>query len=760
MRRALVLAVLLVPLASPAQATAASDRELVERALAWLAEAPDGPRPPYYVEASAQAGVDPKRWPAPGADVFSRLAAYDSPDGPFYSYTRVAHAAGTAGYDPRDVNGVDFVALVREGFDGTQFGSPAYINDDMWAILALRAAGVPTTDPQIRSAVLVIKTRQLPDGGWSHSIAATRGVTDITGFALAALKAAGVEMSAYASAGTFLDRTYDEASGGHEGGTGIAANCQSTVWALHGYAALGVPERPESLEFLRSLARASGGLARRPSHTAADAFCTAEAIPVLAGARSPFPSFQEASVRASDARAGEPTALGVEPPFTSLTLRWHDERLSGTNLTFPAGGVYAYDWLAEGHGIRARGSATLSVASARPLVGALPASVVVHRPGALVLDLANASDADGAVVAAEVDWGDGNVTSTTRHAYARPGTYDVRVRVRDDAGEWSLPAALRAIVPNRPPEIVAPARVVGDRIAGASFEVRARDPDGDPVVGAGPVVARSEVLGERVVPVVVSDAFGAQAQANVTVEFVNLPPEVRVRAPVDAIAGEVIEIVAEASDPDGPPPSLAWSRGPRAAFEEGEHAVEVVATDADGARTSTRITFLVRAPGEGATRAPEPVIRALDASLEDGRLAVTFDADGYATVLWASDAGDGERRNAQSPLALDLAGASWASVTLEVAGGGAKLARTLRIQTPDEGAPAGTLDVPFAPAPEPVVVHAQPEATPQPPPQPDPAELVQAGSVTSGPPRATPWAAPWLALAAAWLLARRGTRAR
>lgn len=752
-RAALALVALLL-----APATGAATTDPAERGIRYLESHLGDTYAPNVVEAATAAGHDAKRWPSRDASAFALLTLYgEDATAQYYSSLRIAYAAGTAGYDPRDVNGIDHVERIRAGFTGAQFGSATYVNDDIWAILALRAAGVPASDPQVRDAVAVVLAAQRLDGGWSYLTADVSGWTDVTGMALAALRSAGVDMGQLGDARSFLDATR-RANGGHADKPGTSsANCQSTAWAIHGYAALGDPVQDSALAFLRGLQRADGGFSVTPSVTASNAFCTSEAVVALAGARHPLGGYLAPTIRSPDARAGEPATLRVDPPFASLDVSWRDARVAGgRNFTASAGGTYTYDYLAEGPGIRARGSGLVLVKNALPLVGTFPPSIVVHRPGELVLDLANASDPDGTIVAFEIDWGDGNLTNGTRHAYARPGEFAVSVRAQDDAGEWSAPTGFRAIVPNRPPAIAPlPARILGDRVLGASFTVHASDPDGDGIEGTGPRTVRPAALGAHLVPLVVRDAFGAEAHANVTVEIVNLPPRVSLRAPDDPVAGETVELVAEASDPDGPAPTLAWSAGPRARFDTGEHTVEVVATDADGATTSTNVTFRVRESDERASDAPQPAIRALDAVLQDGLLTVTFDVDGYATVLWASDAGDGERRHAQSPLAIDLAGATWASVSLEAQSGASKVERILRLrddakeasETTDAILPASTI--------EDVVV--QPSAPPAAPAPDEP--LAPAAIVSEEPTRPTPTPGVWLLVAAA-LLATLGRRAR
>lgn len=71
-----------------------------------------------------------------------------------------------------------------------------------------------------------------------------------------------------------------------------------------------------------------------------------------------------------------------------------------------------------------------------------PPVVSIHAPAAAVAGTpltlrASATDADGAIVSYRWDFGDGSPESdeaAPNHTYARPGAYDVRLVVRDDAG--------------------------------------------------------------------------------------------------------------------------------------------------------------------------------------------------------------------------------------------------------------------------------------------------------------------------------------
>ena len=92
-----------------------------------------------------------------------------------------------------DTTRSNLVARVAELFDGTQIGEPGLLNDDIFGVLALHQAGAP---PELlRKIVDYLRTKQLPDGGWSWN--ASPGApadTDMTGSVVAAFCAAGVSV--------------------------------------------------------------------------------------------------------------------------------------------------------------------------------------------------------------------------------------------------------------------------------------------------------------------------------------------------------------------------------------------------------------------------------------------------------------------------------------------------------------------------------------------------------------------------------------
>ncbi|HVM45966.1 MAG TPA: PKD domain-containing protein [Candidatus Thermoplasmatota archaeon] len=774
--RALV-PVLLVALllAHPALGSVPEEPTPAERALAFVAskQRSDGRwdlyTQGYVAEAAASAGRDPAAWPSAERSAFDALRPEacahlalpaERDDCVYKSVLRIVHAAGASGHDPRALHGLDGVERVRAGFVGGQFGQPMYINDDIWAVLALRAAGVPASDAMVRAAVDVIWKARGQDGGWGDRAVAPTTSVDMTGMALAALAAAGEDVRGDAAARAFVLRHW-HASGGFRSIANGGPNCQSTVWAIHALDVLGATTNASALEFLLGLQRDDGGFAISASSGASDLFCTVEAAVVVAGERYPLPSYAKVAAPRVQAHAKEPVALAVGG-FSRATWTFADATLEGAQVSrvFDAAGSHPYRLVAETATTRGRASGVVDVLSARPQLGTFPANVTTFRNTPVTLDLAAAHDPDGAIARFEVDWGDGAWTNGTdrrpAHAYALPGVWNATVRALDDAGVWSHPARFSVLVENRAPVLAPlPARLVADRVHGVALHVNASDPDGDALTGTGTRTLRFEALGEHVHEVVVADPYGGEARANVTIEVVNLPPVVRILPPVDAVEDEPFELRAEASDPDGPAPALAWSLGPLARLPAGEHTARVTATDADGARANATLTFLVRprdAPAASAPSEPAAEIRAFEAALAHGELTVRFDAVGLAIVRWRSDAGDGERAGAQSPLVVPLPRAAWAVVALDVAQGGSTASRQSPLLVPPQEERAALPP----PEPEPVVVRPAEEPRAAEPTPLAPVDLIPQGS--PGARRETPL--PWALALAALALATRGRRAR
>lgn len=196
------LALLLVPAATAAAAYPLSPAApQVQNALGYLqamqlgdGSIGDDSVTAWVVMGIAATGQDPNNWAARGSgatplDYLERVTPrlQSATD-----WERQLLAVTAAGRDPTVFGGVDLVAKVRGFFDGSQFGDPALLNDDVFAILALRSAGAPVEDPQIQAAGNYVASHQNADGGWSYQVG---GVSDVDDTAAALMALARVTVA-------------------------------------------------------------------------------------------------------------------------------------------------------------------------------------------------------------------------------------------------------------------------------------------------------------------------------------------------------------------------------------------------------------------------------------------------------------------------------------------------------------------------------------------------------------------------------------
>jgi hypothetical protein len=172
--------------------------------------------------------------------------------------------------DP-DATKSNLVARVAELFDGTQIGEPGLLNDDIFGVLALHQAGAP---PQLlREIVDYLRTRQLPNGGWSwNASAGAPADTDMTGSVVAAFCAAGVgaDDPDLEQAMQLLHSLQDPATGGFIAppeSFGVGLNTDTTSWVTSGLIQCGIdPQGAEwttaegrtPLDYLVSMQRPDG----------------------------------------------------------------------------------------------------------------------------------------------------------------------------------------------------------------------------------------------------------------------------------------------------------------------------------------------------------------------------------------------------------------------------------------------------------------------------------------------------------------------
>jgi PKD repeat protein len=246
-------------------------------------------------------------------------------------------------------------------------------------------------------------------------------------------------------------------------------------------------------------------------------------------------------------------------------------------------------------------------------------------------------------------------------SYAAPGNYTVTLTVTDNDGATAS-GTLNVTVDDQdaPPVAVPGPDRTGDRVHALTFDGSGSyDPDGSVVAwhwdfGDGNASDGATVnhtyasLGNFTATLTVTDDGGLGGNASVRVAVVNLPPVLSdVSVPARWQGLGAIAFSAEASDPDGPAPSLRWdfgdgatATGPRASHAYaayGHYAVTVTATDADGAAVSSGASVWVYALPVPVLAGPGSTDRLTTNSFEGNS---SFDPDGQV-VAWSWDFGDG-----------------------------------------------------------------------------------------------------------------------
>jgi prenyltransferase beta subunit len=319
---AATLALALAPV--PAQATApdAESQATLDRSVRFLQEAqnPDGgfggrlgaPSDPDFsawaAYALAAAGINPQDQTQPGGvDVFSYLTEHTAGLVETTDFDRVALVALASGTSPFAFGTVAPIETIlsRQLPDGSfaqqAGGKTGWVNATVWSIFPLSALEGETAETAARRAAQWLLGEQRADGSWGASLASSPSESDMTGAAIQALAAAGLDQGeAVARALTYL-RSLQGEDGGFREFAGSAANSASTAWALQGLWAAGADPRAwrttagaDPLSFLASLQRPDGSIGWTADQDLNPLWMTAQAGPALAGMTYPLPAVPRA----------------------------------------------------------------------------------------------------------------------------------------------------------------------------------------------------------------------------------------------------------------------------------------------------------------------------------------------------------------------------------------------------------------------------------------------------------------------------------
>lgn len=229
---------------------------------------------------------------------------------------RTILALTAIGVTPYNIQNRNLVDELKALATGGQIGSPNLLNDDIFAILAFRAAGQdPTTEP-FKSVIEFVKRNQLGSGGFNDRVGAQEADIDISAVAIVALN----PYTATASAKSFLASSQNQ-DGGFPSRPGTNSNVASTSWAIW---ALGTSQRAS--DYLLKQQQTSGsfgsilttsyGLHALTGRSLPVAVATAPVQPVTqpASQQQPAPTNQQPTQQPAPTRELQPQ---ISPQITT-----------------------------------------------------------------------------------------------------------------------------------------------------------------------------------------------------------------------------------------------------------------------------------------------------------------------------------------------------------------------------------------------------------------------------------------------------------
>ena len=195
---------------------------------------------------------------------------------------KAALAVEAVGANPRCFAGVDLVARIRSGYGDGVYGASVF--DDSLAITALAGAAEP-----VPRAALKALRRLRGAGGYGLSLAgAGRDEPDTTGMALMALRAAGAPRTDPAVRGAVRWLLSQRLPGaGWAGAAGTSTVSNSTGLALRGLSAAGDGWPAGAAAALRKLQGADGGFDASAGAPGSRQLATLDSVPALVGKTLP-----------------------------------------------------------------------------------------------------------------------------------------------------------------------------------------------------------------------------------------------------------------------------------------------------------------------------------------------------------------------------------------------------------------------------------------------------------------------------------------
>ncbi len=203
-------------------------------------------------------------------------------DGSATDYEKRILAITSQGQNPRTFGQENFVEKLLNKFDGNQIGSSSLINDDIFALLALKSAGENSDVMRvIRNFVLA---NQNSDGGWSFNKGGSSD-SNTTAMALAAINQSGGTIP---TSGLNYLKAAQKSDGGFGYTKDATSDGASTAWAILGLRSSGQGVPNNALSFLESLQVGNGGFKWRAADANTSSLVTSYAVIALSGKNFPI----------------------------------------------------------------------------------------------------------------------------------------------------------------------------------------------------------------------------------------------------------------------------------------------------------------------------------------------------------------------------------------------------------------------------------------------------------------------------------------
>jgi energy-coupling factor transport system substrate-specific component len=198
-----------------------------------------------------------------------------------------------AGSSPRRFAGRDLVAeLRRRARANGSFAGGVVLGS--FALLAYRAAGLPSSSPAVRRTRAWVARQQNPDGGFNTFGRGGQSGVDDSASAVEGLAAVGARRSPTVTRAIAFLRRQQNRDGGFPLTPGDGSNAQSTAYAVQAFLAAGRdPDRVRRngsrspIGFLRSLTAPDGSVRYSRTSTQTPVWVTAQALAALS--RRPLP---------------------------------------------------------------------------------------------------------------------------------------------------------------------------------------------------------------------------------------------------------------------------------------------------------------------------------------------------------------------------------------------------------------------------------------------------------------------------------------